>query len=187
MNMWFKSSTKRKRRSLFRIWTHFNLFWLGFGCAWLWWAEKFLQKRRWFFFFVVATCLSFKTMCAVTAKQHFCRFLVLKGIFKTLQQALNFLQSLKLVVLLVERWTHFSFLHVGQYTSPIVLILSTHKSFFLYLVDWNGTLTLNNCLSCNIFLAKKKRVLSVFVVFMCSCNVKRTLWTNNQAPQLSQP
>ena len=32
------------------------------------------------------------------------------------------------------------------------------------------------------FLAKKKRVLSVFVVFTCSCNVKRTLWTNNQAP-----
>ena len=78
MIMLLKSSANRKRIRLFHIWTHFNFFWFRFGCAWLWLAEKILQKRRWFFFFVVATRLSCKTMCAVTAKQHNCRFLFLK-------------------------------------------------------------------------------------------------------------
>ena len=74
--MWLKSSANRKQTSLFHIWTHFNLFWFRFGCAWLWLAEKFLQKWRWLF--VVATRLSCKTMCTVPTKQHNCRFLVLK-------------------------------------------------------------------------------------------------------------
>ena len=78
MNVLLKSSTNRKRIRFFHIWTHFNLFWFKFGCAWLWLAEKFLQKWRWFFFFVVATRLLCKTMCTVTSKQHNCQFLVLK-------------------------------------------------------------------------------------------------------------
>ena len=77
MNMSLKSSTNSKRIRLFLIWTHFNLFWFGFGCAWLWLAEKFLQKWRWLLVFVVATRFSCKTMCTVTAKQENCRFLVL--------------------------------------------------------------------------------------------------------------
>ena len=50
-------------------------------------------------------------------------------------------------------------------------------SSFLYLVDWIGTLK-SLCLSVNkfiIFLAKIKCVVSVFVVFTSSCNVKGTL------------
>ena len=78
LNKWLKSSTNGKRIRLFHIWTLFNLFWFRFRCAWLWLAEKFLQKWRWFFCFVVATRLSCKTMCTVTAKQHNCRLLVLK-------------------------------------------------------------------------------------------------------------
>ena len=35
-------------------------------------------KKRWFFFFAVAARLSCETMCSVAAKQHKCRFLVLK-------------------------------------------------------------------------------------------------------------
>ena len=53
-------------------------FCCGFGFAWNWLAENFLQKWRWLFFFVVATRLSCKKMCTVTAKQQNCRFLVLK-------------------------------------------------------------------------------------------------------------
>ena len=78
MNMSLKSAANRKRIRFFDIWTHFNLFWIRFGCAWLLLAEKFFQKWRWFFFFVVATHLSCKTMGTVTAKLHNCRFLVLK-------------------------------------------------------------------------------------------------------------
>ena len=44
------------------------------GCGW---PENFLKKRRWLYFFVIATRLSCKTRCTVTAKQHNCRFFVL--------------------------------------------------------------------------------------------------------------
>ena len=60
------------------FWTRFFLFWFKVGCAWLWLAEKFLQKWRWFFFFKIATPLSGKAMCSITVKQHNCWFLVLK-------------------------------------------------------------------------------------------------------------
>ena len=63
---------------LCKKWNNFYLFWFRLGCAWLWLAGKFLHKRRWLFFFVVATRLSCKTRCTVTTKQHNCRFLVLK-------------------------------------------------------------------------------------------------------------
>ena len=76
LNMWLKSSANRKRIRLLHIWTRFNLFWFRFGCAWLWLAEKFLQKWRWLLVF--PTRFSCKTMCAVTTKQHNCGFLVLK-------------------------------------------------------------------------------------------------------------
>ena len=49
MNMTLKSSANRKRIRVFHIWTQFNLFWFRFGCAWLWLAEKLLQKSRGFF------------------------------------------------------------------------------------------------------------------------------------------
>ena len=78
LNMLLKSSANRKRIRLFHIWTLFILFWFMFGCACLWLAEIFLQKWRWLFFLVVTTRLFCETMCTVTAKQHNCRFLVLK-------------------------------------------------------------------------------------------------------------
>ena len=76
--MLLKWSTNRKRKRLFHNWTQVVLSWFRFGCAWLWLAEKFLQKWRWFFFFIVATCLSCKAMCSITAKQQNCWFLILK-------------------------------------------------------------------------------------------------------------
>ena len=54
-----------------------TFFCFRLGCAWLGLAEKFFQKWRWLFFFVVATRLSCKTMCTITAKQNNCPFLVL--------------------------------------------------------------------------------------------------------------
>ena len=76
--MRLKSLANGKRIRLFHIWTRFVLFWFRFGCSWLWLVENFLQKWRWFSFFVIATRLSGKAMCSITAKQHNCRFLVLK-------------------------------------------------------------------------------------------------------------
>ena len=78
MNMSLKSSANRKPIRLLHIWTHFNPFWFRFGCAWLWLAKKFLQIWRWLLFSVVATRLSWKTMCTVTDKQHNCWFMVPK-------------------------------------------------------------------------------------------------------------
>ena len=78
MKILLKSPAKRKRIRLFYIWTWFVLFWFTFGCSWLWLAKNFLQKRRWFFLFVVAYTLFCKTMSTVTTKQHICRFLILK-------------------------------------------------------------------------------------------------------------
>ena len=59
-------------------WNNFYLFWIKFGCAWLWLAENFLQKWGWIFFFVIAIRLSCGKMCTITVKQHICQFLVLK-------------------------------------------------------------------------------------------------------------
>ena len=71
-------STNEVSTGLYHKWNYFCLFWFGFGCTWIWLSEKFLQIWRWFFFFVLATRLSCKTLCTVTAKQHSFRFLVLK-------------------------------------------------------------------------------------------------------------
>ena len=166
------------------------LFWFWFGCAWLWLAEKFLQKWRWFFFFVVATRLSCKTMCTVTAKPHNCRFLVLKTNIQNLAAA-------SALFTLVETsgffdWnvnTLFIYTFWSIHICNSLLYFVVHTQFFLYLVDWNGAIT-DNCLLGTkfiFFLAKKKRVLSVFVVLTCSCNMNWTFWTNNQAPQFPQP
>ena len=78
MKFWLTVSTKGVSTQLYHKWINFCLFWFRFGCAWSWLADKFLQKWRWLFFFVVATRLSCKKMCTATAKQHNCRFLFLK-------------------------------------------------------------------------------------------------------------
>ena len=58
-------------------WKDFYFFWLKFGGGWLWLAEKFFQKRRWFFF-VVTTPLFDNAMCAIATKYQNCRFFVLQ-------------------------------------------------------------------------------------------------------------
>ena len=133
--------------------------------TWIWLVEKLLLKCRWLFFFVVASRLFCKTMCTVTAKQYNCRFWSLQGLSKTWQQALHFLQTYKLVVFWLKG-KHFSLLHVGQYTSPIVLILSTHNSFFLYLVDWNGALINKGLLGTKFILFSKEKA-----CFVCFCRL----------------
>ena len=173
MNMLLKSSTNRKRIRLFHIWTRFDLFWFKFGCAWLWLAEKFLQKWRWFL--VIATRLSGKAMCTVTNKQHKCRFLVLKRSIQNVTAGFAFFTVVETscfigwnvnTLFISTCWTIHN-------SDSFPYSLSTYNSLFPYLVDWNGTLS-KTCLSGNI-LAKKKRVLSVFVVSTCSCNLKGTL------------
>ena len=71
-------STNRESIRLFHKSKEFCLFWLKFGCAWLWLVEKFLQKWKWFFVIVVMTSLSDKTICAIALKQQIFGFLVHK-------------------------------------------------------------------------------------------------------------
>ena len=78
MKFWITVSTNGVSTRLCHKWNNLYLFCFRFGYAWLWWAGKFLQKRRWIYFFVIATRLSCKTRCSVTAKQHNCRCFVLK-------------------------------------------------------------------------------------------------------------
>ena len=78
MKFWLTVSTNGVSTQLYHKWNNFYLFWLRFGCASVLLLDKLLQKWRWFSFFVVASCLSCKTMCTVTSKQHNCTFLVLK-------------------------------------------------------------------------------------------------------------
>ena len=85
------------------------LFWQKLGCVWLWLADNFPQKRRWLFFFVVATRLFCKTMSTISTKKTFVDFCSVNGILSTWEQVLQFLQSWKLEYLIVERSTYFSF------------------------------------------------------------------------------
>ena len=162
----------------------FNLVFL---CGWLWLAEKFLQKRRWFSFFVVTTRLSCKTMCTITAKQHNCRFLVLKWNIQNMAAAFalfTVVETSRFISCNVN--TLFNSTCWTIHISDSLLYFVVHTQFFLYLVDWNGTISKIVC-RVTSFLATKKRVWSVFVVFTCFCNVKGGLWTNNQAPHFPQP
>ena len=137
LNTSLKSSANWKRIRWFHNWTHFNLLWFRFGCAWLWLAEKFLQKWRWFFFFVVATRLSCKTMCTVTAKQHNCRFLVLKrniqnvaagfALFKVVETGRFICWNVN-TLFISTCWT----LHI----SDSLLYFVVHTQFFLSIFGW---------------------------------------------------
>ena len=122
-------------------------------------------KTRWFFFFVVATRLFCTAMCSITAKQHNCRFLVLKRNIQNKTAGFALLTVVETsCFFLVEIKPHFSILHVAQYTSPIVFMLSTHNSFFPYLIDWNVTLS-RTCLSGTNFFSKEK------TFFVCFCRL----------------
>ena len=133
LKMWLKWSTKRKRIRLFHIWTLFSLFW----CGWLWLAEKFLQKWRWFFFFVVATRLFCKAMCSITAKQHNCWFLVFEGNIQNMAACFalftvvetNHFFGWNVNTLFVSKcWT----VHIcNSYLNFVV-----HSQFFLSLFGW---------------------------------------------------
>ena len=122
---------------LFHNWKNFYLFWFRFGCACLWLAEEVLQNWSWFFFFVVATRLSCKTMCTITTKQHHCRFLVLEKIIQNV--AADF--SLFTVV----ETNHFFGWNVNTlfvstwwaiYISNNLLYFAVHTHFFLSIIGW---------------------------------------------------
>ena len=147
MSMPLKSSANRKRIRLFHIWTQFNLFWLKFGCAWLWLAEKFLQKKRWFFFSVFATRVSYRTMGTVTAKQHNCQFLLLKRNIQnvaarfalfTVVETGRFIGWNVNTFFISTCWTK----HISDSLSYFVV----YTQFFLSIFGWlKGTLS-NKCL-----------------------------------------
>ena len=115
-------------------------------------------------------------MCTVLAKQHNCRFLVLKtniqnvvagvALFTVVETSryigwnvnLNFNSSC---------WTK----HISDSLSYFVV----HTQFFLSTFGWlkrGIRYYLFVVYQFHLFLANKKRVLSVFVVFTCSCNLR---------------
>ena len=166
--MLLKSSTNRKQIRLFHIWTHFNFFCFKFGCAWLWLAKELFQKWRCIFFFVVATRLFCKTLCTVTAKQHNCRFLVLKRNIQTVAAGFELFTVAKTshftgrnvnTLFISTCWT----IHISDSLSYIVV----HTQIFLSRFGW-----LNRDIKyylfvgyqSHLFLAKK----NVFCLFLSS-------------------
>ena len=191
MKFWLTVSNNGGSTRLYHKWINFYLFWFRFGCAWLWLAAKFHLKWRRLLFFVVATPLSCKTMCTVTAKQLNCRLLVLKRNIQNVEAGFS-LFTVGEYSRFIGRNTNTLFsstrstIHISNRLLYFVVLT---QFFLLYLVDWIGTLS-NNCLLGTefiFFFSQKKRVLSDFVLFTCSCNTKGTSWTNNQAPYLPQP
>ena len=177
MKFWLTVSTNGVSTRLYHKWNNFCVFWFRFGCAWIWLAEKFIQLWEWFFFFVVATRLSCKIMCTVTAKQQNFRFFVLKRNIQnvaagfalfTVVETSRFMGWNVNTLFFSACWT----IHISDSFSYFVI----HTQFFLSIFGW-----LKWKFVCQVtsFLAKKKCVLHVFVVFTCSCNIKGTLWTNN--------
>ena len=175
MKFWLTVSTNGVSTWLCQKWNNFCLFWFTFGCAWVWLAQEFIQKCSRLFCFVVATRFSCKVMCTITAKQHNCRFLVHKrniqnvaagfALFTVGETSRFFGWNVK-ALFFSTCWT--------CWTSPIVCctLLSTHNSFFLFLVGWKGTLS-NNCLLGTqfFFLAKK-------ACFVCFCRLYVLLYHN---------
>ena len=183
-------STNGLSTRLYREWNKFCFLWFRFGCAWIWLAEKIIQKCRWFSFFVVGTRLSCKTMCAVTAKQHKVRFLVLKRNIQNV--AAGFALFTVVETSRFVGWnvnTLFNFTCWTIHISNSLLYFVVHNWFFLSIVvwlKWDIRYQLFIGYHVHLFSAEKKRVSSVFVVFTCSCNIKGTLWTNNQALHFPQ-
>ena len=88
MNMWFKSSTNRKRTSLFRIWTPFNILVQVRICLVV--IDGEISPKKEMVFHSRDSC---KQCVSSPPNNIIVGFWSLKGIFKTWQQALHFLQS----------------------------------------------------------------------------------------------
>ena len=80
-------STNGKSTRLRHKWKDFCIYWLRFRCGWLWLAEKFLQKRRWFSILIVTIHLLDKLTRAIAAKQQNCLFLVFEGNIQNMEAA----------------------------------------------------------------------------------------------------
>ena len=95
------------------------------------------QKWKWLFFSVVATRLSCKAMCSITAKQHKCRYLVLKRNFQnvaacfalfTVVETSRFI-GWKVNTLFVSTCGR---IHISDSFSYFVI----HAQFFLSIIGW---------------------------------------------------
>ena len=172
---------------LYYIWNNFYFLWFRFGCVWIWLEKKILQIWGWFFFCVFATRLPCKTMCTVTAKLHKCKFFVLERIIQNVAALFTVVETSRLIgwnlntLFISTCWT----IHI----SNSLLYFVVHTQLFPSLLGWlkwDTKYYLFVGYQVHLFQAKEKRVLPVFVVFMCSCNIKVTLWTNKQAPHFPQ-
>ena len=126
-----------------------------------------------------------KTMCSITAKQINCRFLVLK---RNIQNV-----AAGFALFTVEETSRFICRNVNTLfistcgtidISNSLLYFVVHRQFFLSKISWlkwdnKNQLFLVYQVHLFFFSATKKRVLSVFIVSTCSCNIKGTLWRNN--------
>ena len=78
MNMFFKSSANRKSIRLFHIWTHYNLFLVQVRVCLVVIGGEFSSKMEMVFLFRSREWTFCKTMGTVIAKQHNCRFMIIK-------------------------------------------------------------------------------------------------------------
>ena len=135
MKFWITVSTNGVSTRLCHKCLSFYFFWFRFGCAWLRLAEKFLQKRKWLFFFVVATRLS------CNAKQHNCQFLVLKKNIQnvaagfalfTVVETSCFIGWIVKTLFLSKCWLYNSTRRISNSRSYYVV----HTQFFLSNFGW---------------------------------------------------
>ena len=139
MKFWLTVSTNGVSTRLYHKWNNFCLLWFRLGCAWIRLAEKFLQKWRWFFFFVVATRLSNKTMCTVIAKQHNCRFFVLKRNIQNVAAGLalfTVVETSRFIGWKVNTFFYFYLLDITHLQESLVFWCPpTILSFYIWLIE----------------------------------------------------
>ena len=130
-------STNGKSTRLGHKLEDFCFFWLSFGCGWLWMAEKLLQKKRWFFIFVVMTRLFTKAMRVFAAKLHNCRYLVLE---KNIQNVAAGFAPFTVVETRRSIGSNVSTLFISTcwtiHISYSLFYFVVHTYFFLLLFGW---------------------------------------------------
>ena len=153
------------------------------------WRKKFFKREMVFHFHSHDSPLWQRIYSSAT-KQNICWFFVLKRNIQNVATVFAFFTVVDTRGFTGWNVNKFFILIARHNTSPIVScsLWSTHNSFvsiFCWL-KWEHIEQSSRRYKF-AFSTNKKRFLSVFVVFTCSCNVKRTLWTKKQAPHFPQP
>ena len=124
-------------------------------------------------------------MCSITAKQLNCRFLVPKRNIENVAAGFALFTSVETSQIIGWNVNTLFISTCGTIDiSNSLLYFVIHTQFFLSKFSWlkwhnKKQLFLVYQVHLFFFFSNQKRVLSFFIVFTCSCNIKGTLWTNN--------